>query len=145
MTTPRLTHDEYYLKMLEIVAARSTCVRRAVGAILVDEKYKVLSTGYNGVPSGFSHCTDVPCLGAQDPSGDSRRCMAIHAEVNVVVQCTRLDLARILYVSCTPCFMCAKMLCNTPVRRIVSTEEYGESDGLNALRQAGIELLVASC
>lgn len=136
----RLTHDEYYLKMLEIVAARSTCVRRAVGAILVDEKYKVLSTGYNGVPSGFDHCTDVPCLGAQDPPGDSRRCMAIHGEVNVVVQCTRLDLARTLYVSCTPCFTCAKMLCNTPVKRIVSPEEYGESDGLDTLRRAGIKL-----
>ncbi len=141
----RLTHDEYYLKMLEIVAARSTCVRRAVGAILVDERYKVLSTGYNGVPSGFSHCIDVPCLGAQDIPGDSSRCMAIHAEVNVIVQCARLDLARILYVSCTPCFTCAKMLCNTPVRRIVSAEEYSESEGLTVLRQAGIELSIASC
>ena len=141
----RLTHDEYYLEILKVVAARSTCVRRAVGAILVDERYKVLSTGYNGVPSGFSHCIDVPCLGARDTPGDSSRCMAIHAEVNVIVQCARLDLARILYVSCTPCFTCAKMLCNTPVRRIVSAEEYSESDGLNVLRQAGIELSIASC
>ena len=141
----RLTHDEYYLEILKVVAARSTCVRRAVGAILVDERYKVLSTGYNGVPSGFSHCIDVPCLGAQDIPGDSSRCMAIHAEVNVIVQCARLDLARILYVSCTPCFTCAKMLCNTPVRRIVSAEEYSESEGLTVLRQAGIELSIASC
>ena len=141
----RLTHDEYYLEILKVVAARSTCARRAVGAILVDERYKVLSTGYNGVPSGFSHCIDVPCLGAQDTPGDSSRCMAIHAEVNVIVQCARLDLARILYVSCTPCFTCAKMLCNTPVRRIVSAEEYSESEGLTVLRQAGIELSIASC
>ena len=122
--------------MLELVSARSTCARRAVGAIIVDKKHRVLATGYNGPPSGFKHCIDSPCLGANDPPGDSSRCDAIHAEVNAILQCHRLDLAWKMYVSCSACFTCSKMIAQTPIKHVVCLETYAEKN--DVLRRAGI-------
>jgi dCMP deaminase len=136
----RLSHDEYFLKMLALVAARSTCARRAVGAIIVDANNRILSTGYNGVPKGFVHCIDQPCAGATDAQGDTRRCLAIHAEDNALLQCSRLDLAKTLYVSCTPCFQCAKKIANTHISRIVALTHYHDDDAMWVLRTAGIEV-----
>ena len=121
---PRLSIDLYFASMLNLVSSRSTCTRRAVGAIITDEAGHVLAMGYNGVPSGVDHCTDVPCGGEADKSGDFSRCWAVHAEQNALLQCQRLDLARTVYVSCTPCFTCAKLIANTPIRRVVVTELY---------------------
>jgi len=117
-------------------------VRRKVGAIIVDEKYHILSTGYNGVPSGFKHCIDEPCIGAKDPTGNSERCMAVHAEVNAMLQCSRINDARTLYVSCTPCIGCAKMICNTPIKRIIASSAYADN-ALYILHLAEIELIIA--
>lgn len=140
----RLTRDEYYLEMLSLVAGRSTCPRRAVGAVIVDKAGHVLSTGYNGVPSGVPHCVDVPCPGASDPKGDTRRCLAIHAEQNALLQCSRLDLAHTLYVSVICCFTCAKLVCNTPIKRIVAAEDYVETQGKDLLTLTGREVVVVT-
>jgi len=140
----RLTHDQYYTALLVLVAARSTCARRAVGAIIVDARNRVLSTGYNGVPSGFPHCTTEPCTGVNDPPGDSRRCLAVHAEINAIMQCSRLDLASSLYVSCTPCFTCAKAIANTPIKRVICLEEYADPMGMAVLKVAKIHFIVAA-
>lgn len=141
----RLNHDEYYLRMLELVAARSTCARRAVGAIITNKRHQILSTGYNGVPSRFNHCTDRPCPGAGEPHGNTggggSQCLAVHAEVNALLQCSRLDLAHTMYVSCSPCFTCAKALCNTPLKRVVTWEVYPDA-GADILRFADIALVV---
>jgi dCMP deaminase len=112
--------------MLDLVASRSTCARRAVGAIITDATGHVLSMGYNGVPRGMPHCVDVPCPGANRPSGiDLDLCEAIHAEQNALLQCHRLDLAHALYCSVMPCYTpCAKLIVNTSILRIVVKEEY---------------------
>lgn len=140
----RLGHDDYFLEILKLLSLRSTCRRRAVGAIIVDEYHHVLSTGYNGVPRGQFHCIDekTPCPGVDDPPGDTRRCHAVHAEQNALLQCSRIDLARTLYVSCTPCFQCAKMIANTNITMVVCLEEYKDADGLEVLRRAGISVSV---
>lgn len=138
----RLNHDNYYLELLKLVAQRSTCGRRAVGAIFVDERGQILSTGYNGVPRGYPHCDTVPCDGRFDRPGDSSRCASVHAEVNVVLQCHRMDLVHTLYVSCTPCYTCSKMLCNTGLKRIVCLEPYADELGLKLLRAQGILLVI---
>jgi len=138
----RLTHDEYFLQMLQLVSARSTCGRRAVGAIIVSEDFKVLATGYNGVPRNFLHCVDSACPGLADPHGDTRRCYAVHAEINAIVQCQRLDLARTMYTSCTPCFECAKVIANTPINRVISFELY-TGEGLRILELAGVNYEIA--
>jgi dCMP deaminase len=137
----RDTRDEYYLKMLALVAGRSTCGRRLVGAIITDEAGHVLSTGYNGTPIGIPHCTEVACDGRFDPPGDSSRCLSVHAEQNVLLQCTRLDLAYNLYISCTPCFVCAKLIVNTPIKRVICQEAYADVTGLWLLAQRGIKLI----
>ena len=138
----RLTHDQYYLKMLDLVAARSTCVRRAVGAIIVDQDFHVLSTGYNGVPRHHPHCIEEPCLGAEDPRGDTTRCFAVHAEINAIMQCADINRAYCMYVSCTPCFECAKAIANTGIRRIVATEVYTGA-GYTMLQVAGVKIEIA--
>jgi len=141
---PRLrpNRDEYFAAMLRLVAVRSTCVRRAVGAILVDADGRILSTGHNGVPPKFPHCTETPCPGAKDPSGDTRHCLAIHAEMNALIQCWRRDLAHTLYVSTSPCFNCAKAIATTPIKRIVCLELYNDLLGLEVIKFRKIELLV---
>lgn len=132
----RDSKDTYFIKMLELVAARSTCARRSVGAIITDVNGYVLATGYNGTPVGFEHCVrggDYLCPGADDRTGDSRRCLAVHAEQSALLQCHRGDLMHNLYVSCAPCFTCAKLILNTPIRRVVAVEAYSESDGAELL------------
>lgn len=126
------------MQMLSLVASRATCARRQVGAIIVSQDHQILSTGYNGVPRGLAHCIDMFCPGARDEKGDTSRCEAVHAEVNAVLQCRRLDLAHTIYVSCTPCFTCAKMLANTPIRHIIALEHYADPNGESVLRRAGI-------
>jgi dCMP deaminase len=139
----RLTKDEYFLRMLELVAARGTCPRRQVGAIIANGAGQVISTGYNGPPRGHDHCIDVPCPGVEQRSGDSSRCEAVHAEQNAILQAGgRLIEAYTLYVSCTPCFTCAKMIANTPIRRIVVLEPYADPRGEAILTRSGIELIV---
>lgn len=141
-TKMRQTLDEYYLGMLKLVAGRSTCGRRAVGAILTDKRGHILSTGYNGVPSGAPHCIDQPCPGRFDRPGDTSRCDAVHAEVNCLLQATRLDMGHTMYVSCVPCFTCAKAICNTLIRRIVALEVYADSAGYDKLREHGFEVVI---
>lgn len=148
-------HD-YYVSLLPLVAARSTCARRAVAAIITDAKGRVLATGYNGVPAGAPHCMErddeggticdvdnpatgiVPCAGAKDPPGDTRRCLAVHAEANALLQCVHvLSQAHTLYCSTTPCLECAKLIANTPIQLIFVQEEYVSQEGAELLRSLG--------
>lgn len=140
MTRPSI--HAYYVSLLGPLAARSTCVRRAVGAILTDERGRVLATGYNGVPRGRIHCIDAPCEGARDEKGDTRRCLAIHAEINALVQCRDIDAARTLYVSASPCFECAKVVANTPVCHVVVAGVYADGRGVAILRDAGVTVSI---
>ena len=138
----RLSKTEYFLKILDLVAARSTCIRRAVGAIITDKEGHVLSTGYNGTPEDFDHCTDNPCRGASDKPGDSSNCMAVHAEANALLQCSQLFRAHTMYCSCLPCFQCAKMICNTNIEVIIAKERYADTRGLDILLDRGITIIV---
>jgi dCMP deaminase len=140
----RSSIDTYYLDILRLVALRSTCHRRKVGAIITDGTGHVLSTGYNGVPSGVAHCIEEPCDGVFDPPGDTTRCMAVHAEINALLQCADLSRARVMYISCVPCFACAKAILNTAIRRIVVTEVYKDDRGATLLIDRGVELIVAN-
>lgn len=143
MKLQRLSKKEYYLNMLKLVAARSTCARRQVGAIITDRDGHVLSTGYNGVPRDFDHCIDVPCLGASDKPGDTSSCMAVHAEQNALLQCLDLSRAYTIYCSCVPCFVCAKMIANTNIESVVCVEDYADKKGLTVLLDRGCVVEVA--
>jgi dCMP deaminase len=143
----RPSWDEYFLAIAKLVATRSTCLRRHVGAVVVKNK-QVLATGYNGAPMGIAHCDEVGCLRAQlkVPSGERHElCRALHAEQNAFLQAARhgvnLDGAT-LYVTVQPCSICAKMIINTGIKKIIIEGEYPDKFALNFLREAGVEMVV---
>lgn len=134
----RPSSDEYFLQMAALVASRATCIRRKVGCVLVDWNNHVLSTGYNGVSRGATHCLDKPCVGAQLPSGQGLHlCEAIHAELNALVQCRNIDDIHSIYCTTSPCISCMRVIVGTGVKRIVFREEYPhpESRALAATRK----------
>lgn len=125
-----------------MVASRSTCMRRQVACIITDGYGKILSTGYNGVPSGINHCIDFPCRGYGDEPGNSSRCEAVHAEQNAIIQCADISRAYWMYCSTSPCFTCAKMILNTPIRGIFYGETYADQTGLDIIgRRTDIKII----
>lgn len=119
--------DEYMLNIAHQVASRTTCSRRAVGAVITDYYNHILSTGYNGVPKGQTHCIDSPCEGVEFPSGYGLDiCRAQHAEVNAIVHCRDLQSATTIYVTVSPCVSCMKMIAATNIRKIVTNELYSK-------------------
>jgi len=136
---PRISLDDYYAQMLGLVSSRSTCARRRVAAILVDAHGVLLSAGYNGVPRGMTHCTDAPCPGAGDATGNNERCMAIHAEQNCLLRAgDKLAQAHTLYVGTSPCLNCAKLIVSSGVRRVVQLSAYADQRGVELLISAGV-------
>ena len=129
MANYRQPADFYFLRMALLVSERGTCVRRKVGCILVNKKNHVLATGYNGNPSGFSHCLDNPCEGANSTSGkDLDKCEAIHAEQNALLQCKDVYDINTVYCTVSPCIHCVKLLLNTSTKKIVFGEKYIQKD-----------------
>lgn len=139
----RPTNDEIYLQIAELIAKRGTCIRRQVGCVLVDKRGRVLSMGYNGVPSGRAHCTDIACPGAGRPSGTGLSdCEAIHAEQNAVALLDKPAELHTAYVTVTPCTECVKLLLATPCQRIVCRDEYPHPIAMRWWADAGRELQV---
>ena len=125
----RPSRDEWGLKLVQDVALRATCVRRAVGAVLMNSRGQILATGYNGVAAGLPHCNEgYPCEGADAPSGTNLdACEAVHAEQNALLQCRDIYDIETCYVTVSPCVTCTKLLMNTSCTRIVFLEEYTQS------------------
>lgn len=142
----RPTWDEYFLEMARVIASRSTCLRRSVGAILVHDK-RILATGYNGAPANLPHCEEVGCrrqeLGIA--SGERQElCRGLHAEQNAIIQGALHGVSvrgSVLYCTTQPCVICAKMLINAGVERVVYEGDYADQLSLEMLQQAGVELL----
>ncbi|MCL2889256.1 MAG: cytidine/deoxycytidylate deaminase family protein [Eggerthellaceae bacterium] len=143
----RPSWDEYFLKLAHEVATRTTCLRRPVGAIVVKDK-RILATGYNGVPSGISHCSEVGCLREQlgVPSGQRHEiCRGLHAEQNAIIQAARygIDISgSSIYVTTQPCVVCAKMIINAGIVEITYTDPYDDELALSLLNEAGISMRV---
>ncbi len=137
--------DEYFLKIASVVAERSTCRRHHVGAVAVRDK-QILTTGYNGAAAGLKDCLELGCLRDERdiPSGERHEiCRGIHAEQNVIIQAalhgTNLEGSTI-YCTHTPCVLCAKMLVNARVKRLVSFGEYNDNSFIDLFKEAGIEV-----
>lgn len=117
------------MELTEVVAKRSTCLRRQIGAVIVRDK-RILTTGYNGAPAGVKHCSEVGCLREQRhiPSGERHElCRAIHAEQNAIIQGALHGVGlggSTLYCSNHPCVLCAKMLINAGITKVVYRDEY---------------------
>lgn len=143
MTRP--SWDEYFLEIARLVKTRSTCLRRQVGSVFVRDK-RVLATGYNGAPSGLKHCEEVGCIREREgiPSGERHElCRGIHAEQNAMLQAAQHGIGlrgSILYGTNQPCVLCAKMLINAGVERIVVLGGYPDKLAQEMLGEAGIQV-----
>lgn len=130
------------MSVLRELAKRSTCPRRSVGAIITDDKGIILGTGFNGVPRKYPHCTqEAQCPGFSQPSGQSDKCMAIHAEQNAIINCHDISRASIIYCTTLPCFTCMKMILNTTIQKIVYADSYPDQVGYRLAKDLGRTVL----
>lgn len=142
----RPTWDQYFMEIAEIAKTRSTCLRRQVGAVIVKDK-RVLSTGYNGAPSGTEHCLDIGCLRETlgIPSGERHElCRGLHAEQNAIIQAAYHGVSvqgGVLYVTLQPCILCAKMAINAGIKKIIYKGNYPDELSLNILEEANIQII----
>lgn len=151
MPSRRLPWPHYFMGIAKLVAERSTCLRRKVGALVVKDK-RILATGYNGAPAGLDHCQEIGCLREKMgiPSGQRHElCRGLHAEQNVIIQAAmhgvRLEGAHV-YCTTQPCLICTKMLINCGIASIVFDQGYPDDLAVDMLREAGVsfEQLAAS-
>lgn len=142
----RPSWDEYFMQMAELTAKRSTCLRRNVGAIIVKDKH-IIATGYNGAPKGLPHCEELGgCLRKKlgVPSGERHElCRALHAEQNAIIQAATLGQSiegATIYVTHQPCIICAKMIINAGISRIVVRSGYPDKMAEDMAREANLRI-----
>lgn len=137
----RPSWDEYFSRIAVDVAERSTCIRHKFGAVIVNEKHEIVATGYNGVVRGVPHCDEVGCVkdeqGIESGTGHEI-CPAVHAEQNALIQAGRQGLNCTLYVNGFPCRICARLMVNAGVKRVVVSDEYTDQEGLEVLKNSGV-------
>lgn len=159
----RPTIDEWAMSLAMVTAQRTTCLKRQVGAVLLDLRNHLLATGYNGVAAGLPHCNesvstlvDMPkirsyetmtleapikvrttyphaCEGAKMPMGSGGECQALHAEWNSLLQCHDVYKIATCYVTTAPCETCAKLLLGTTCGRIVFLDSHDDAAPAEAL------------
>lgn len=143
----RVDFDEYCMEVAETVAKRSTCLRRQVGAVIVVGKH-IVATGYNGAAAELDHCDEKgECrrniLGIASGT-DLMNCEAVHSEANAIIQCAvhaTSPAGGTLYCTHAPCCMCAKMIVNAGIKRVVYRNTYPNLDEVkNIFTKAGVEL-----
>ncbi len=138
--------DKYFMDIATLVASRSTCLRRNVGTCVVKDR-RILTTGYNGAPTGIAHCEDVGCLREKlkVPSGERHElCRGLHAEQNAIIQAAKTGISlegAIMYVTNHPCFICAKMIINSGIKKVVYKEGYSDKEAEDFLKKSGIEVV----
>ena len=142
----RPSWDQYFMDITRLVATRSSCLRRQVGALLVKDR-NILATGYNGVPSGITHCEVAGCLRERlgVPSGERHElCRGLHAEQNAIIQAakhgTNIDGAT-LYCTTMPCIICTKMIINAGITRVIYGEGYADDLAREMIAEAAIEVV----
>ena len=139
----RPSWDQYFMDITRLVATRSSCLRRQVGALLVKDR-NILATGYNGVPSGITHCEAAGCLRERlnVPSGERHElCRGLHAEQNAIIQAakhgTNIDGAT-LYCTTMPCIICTKMIINAGITRVIYGAGYADELAREMIAESGI-------
>ena len=143
--TDRPSWQDYFSGITELVAQRSTCTRRKVGAILVKNK-RILATGYNGAPSGVRHCIETGCLRDKMniPSGQRHElCRGLHGEQNAIIQAASHGVSvdgADLYCTTLPCIICSKMIINAGIRNVYYIEGYADELSLEMMEEAGVSL-----
>jgi dCMP deaminase len=136
----------YFMDITRLVAKRTTCLRRGVGAIIVKDK-RILSTGYNGAPANVRHCLEVGCMREQLNVKSGQRhelCRGIHAEQNAIIQAAYHGVSvkgASLYCTNQPCSICAKMIINAGICTIYYESSYADELSQEMLSEAGLALI----
>ena len=143
----RIGWDEYFINIAKDVQLRSVCISRTVGAVITVDNM-IVSTGYNGAPKGIKHCADNGgCLRKVQniESGTHYEvCKAVHAEQNAIIQAAvrgNSIKGGTLYVNTYPCSVCARMIINAEIKRIVYDSDYNDPLAKDMLAEAGIEVV----
>ena len=126
--------DLSYLKMAQVWSENSYCVRRKVGALIVKDKM-IISDGYNGTPSGFENV-------CENELGQTKS-YVLHAEANAITKVAKSNNSSegaTLYVTDAPCMECSKLIIQAGIRRVVYNKDYRNTEGLELLERAGIEI-----
>ncbi len=159
--------DRYFMDLAHHVARRSTCIRRSVGAVIVKDK-NLLTTGYNGAPRGVTHCVLTGCIRMGNPnlelyevktsreikdffshypeipSGQNHElCTGVHAEQNAIIQAAYFGLSikgSDVYITTFPCVICARMIINSGIRRVLFDSEYIDPLSRELLEESGISI-----
>lgn len=139
----RPSFDETYMEVVDVIARRATCLRRKIGAVITID-HRILSHGYNGVPSGHGHCIDTgQCL--KDLAGTEEFKICVHAEQNAICQCAKRGLAvegATLYVNADVCITCAKLMVSSGIKRcVIKSDGKGNGNGVDLLRKSGVEVV----
>jgi dCMP deaminase len=136
------------MEMAEITATRSTCLRRQVGAVIVQNRH-IMAAGYNGAPRGIAHCDERGgCLREKMgvPSGERHElCIALHAEQNAIIQAAALGQSidgATMYITHQPCSICAKMIINAGIKKIIVKEGYPDQLAVDILAEAGLKIIM---
>ena len=145
--TERPSWDEYFMEIAEVVAKRSNCVSRKVGAVITLDN-QIVSTGYNGAPKGLHHCVDAGgCLRKLNKIESGTRqevCRAAHAEQNAIIQAAVRGVSvkgGTLYLNTYPCSICTRMIINAEIKRIVYDSDYNDPLSKEMLDESGIKVL----
>lgn len=141
--------DEYFLQLADLVASRSSCLRRHVGAVLVKEE-RIIATGYNGAPRGLRHCLELGCLREEQgiPSGQRYElCRGVHAEQNAIINAAYYGVSTreaVIYCTNQPCIICARMIINAGIVKVVHRGNFNDQLSLDFMHEAGIEVIEVS-
>lgn len=142
----RPTWDDYFMKIARDVSERAICVKRKVGALVVKEN-RILSTGYNGAPKGFKHCTEATCLRKQMhvPSGQRHElCRGLHAEQNAIIQAAWHGVSisgSTMYCTYQPCAICVKMIINAGIAKLVYAGGYPDELAIQMLNESKLQVV----
>jgi len=143
----RPSWDEYFMELAYVVSKRSTCISRQVGAVVVKEK-RIMTTGYNGAPSGIESCLDRGyCLRRRMDIQSGQHlelCRGSHAEENAIVQAAKFGICLAggtIYCTHRPCLICSKMLINAGIKKAVYKGDYPHDMGKEMFEEAGVELV----
>jgi dCMP deaminase len=143
----RPSWDEYFARIVEDIALRSTCYKRQIGAIVVNRDHEIVATGFNGNVRGAAHCDEIGCIkdkmGLKSGEGHDW-CTAVHAEQNALIQAGKMSRGSILYINAFPCKICARLIVNAGITKAVISGEYTDKDGLRILADSGIEVIHVS-
>jgi len=143
----RPSWDKYFMEIAELVSTRSTCLRRKVGAVIVKDK-RILSTGYNGAPSKLPHCEEIGCIREKlkIPSGEKHElCRGLHGEQNAIIQAAYYGISikdSIIYVTCHPCSVCAKMIINSGIKEVIIKESYPDKMAQQLFKESKIKVRI---